>query len=83
MKTPSEILDRLIALLCAERGESVPDLKTADRAKYYRALVNVRPPIPASAEFLALEDEYLQSELRRKGVTDISDLSPIAPHTYL
>lgn len=77
------ILDETIALLCAERGESVPPVADADKPRLWRALVNVRPPIPASAEYLAHEDAYLQEELRLKGITDIADLSPVAPDLYL
>lgn len=37
----------------------------------FRSLVNVRPPMPASFQFLKIQDEYLQAELRGKGITDI------------
>ena len=30
----------------------------------FRSLVNVRPPMPASFQFLKIQDEYLQAELR-------------------
>ena len=29
----------------------------------FRSLVNVRPPMPASSQFLKIQDEYLQAEL--------------------
>ena len=48
-----------------------------------RALFNVREPKAASQEFLRIQDEYLQEELRGKGITDIADLSPVAPDVYL
>ncbi len=48
-----------------------------------RALFNVREPKAASSEFLRIQDEYLQEELRGKGITDIADLSPVAPDVYL
>ncbi|MDE6201411.1 MAG: protein-ADP-ribose hydrolase [Clostridiales bacterium] len=76
-------LDRLIQILCAERGESVPALSDKEKGRYFRALVNVRMPKAASAEFLQLQDEYLQEQLRIKGVTDIADLNPVAPDIYL
>ena len=76
-------LDRLIELLCAERGESVPKVVDGEKPRLFRALVNVRPSKAVSDEFLALQDEYLQGELRRKGITDIDGLSPIAPDLYL
>lgn len=40
-------------------------------------------PKAASKEFLQVQDEYLQEELRLKGVTDIADLTPVAPDIYL
>ncbi len=48
-----------------------------------RALVNVRMPKLPSDEFLKVQDEYLQEELRLKGITDIADLAPIAHDIYL
>ena len=54
-----------------------------EQKRLFRALVNVRIPKPASKEFLQIQDEYLQEELRLKGITDISDLTPVAPDLYL
>ena len=51
--------------------------------KLFRALVNVRMPKAASKEFLQIQDEYLQEELRLKGVTDIADITPVASDLYL
>ena len=76
-------LDRLIEILCAERGEGVPALSENEKDRYFRALVNVRMPKPASDEFLRIQDEYLSERLRRKGITDIADLTPVAPEMYL
>ena len=76
-------LDFLIKILCEERGESVPALDAIEKRKLFRALVNVRMPKAASKEFLQIQDEYLQEELRLKGITDIADLSPVAPDIYL
>ncbi|MDE5593641.1 MAG: protein-ADP-ribose hydrolase, partial [Clostridiales bacterium] len=70
-------LDRILEILCAERGEDVPALSDKEKGRYFRALVNVRMPKQTSAEFLRLQDEYLQEELQRKGVTDIAALSPM------
>ena len=76
-------LDRLIEILCAERGEKVPALSERDKGRYFRALVNIRMPEEASEEFLKIQDEYLKEQLRLKGVTDIVDLNPVAPDIYL
>lgn len=48
-----------------------------------RALFNVRMPKTASGEFKRIQDEYLQEELRLKGVTDIASLAPVATDIYL
>ena len=48
-----------------------------------RALFNVRMPKTASGEFIRIQDEYLQEELRMKGVTDITSLAPVATDIYL
>ena len=76
-------LDYLIKTLCEERGERVPVLTEESKPRYFRALVNVRMPKAASKEFLQIQDEYLQAELRLKGITDFARLLPIAPDIYL
>ena len=42
-----------------------------------RALMNVWMPKDLSAEFLEIQDEYLQEENKRAGITDIESLQPI------
>lgn len=77
------VLDRLIEILCAERGERAPVLPDGEKFAYFRALANIRPPKPVSDEFLRLQDEYLQNELRRKPITDFETLSPVRNGLYL
>ncbi len=48
-----------------------------------RALFNVRMPKPVSPEFLNIQDAYLQEETRRKGVTELADLTPVQQGIYL
>lgn len=48
-----------------------------------RSLFNVRMPEPISDNFLKIQDEYLQEETERKGITDIADLKPIQDNLYL
>ncbi len=60
----------------------IPDDEYSQK-RLLRALFNVRKPMPASEEFLRVQDEYLSEELRLKGITDIVDLSPIKPDIYL
>lgn len=74
----------LINSLLMENDSSVavPDNELSQK-RLLRALFNVRMPKAASKEFLHIQDEYLQEELRLKGITDIADLAPIAPDIYL
>ncbi len=79
---------RLIELLLAERGEAaegVPD--DADgRRLLLRGLLNVRPPEPASAELLALQDAYLQERNRERGVVTVAETpvpDPAEPWLHL
>lgn len=55
----------------------------AEQKQLLRALLNVRMPKPASSEFLEIQDNYLQEEIRQKGITNPSDLSPIQQGIYL
>jgi len=48
----------------------VPDT-LQERRDLFRALMNVRPPISATEEFLRLQDEQLQAQLAEKGVVEI------------
>lgn len=67
-----ENLDRLLEILCEERGESVPEnLSGKDKADLFRALCNVRPPRPVTGEFIALQDEYLRQKTMERGVADV------------
>lgn len=45
--------------------------------------MNIRAPQHADADFLQMQDEYLQGETAAKGVTDIADLTPVQPGLYL
>lgn len=76
-------VDKLIEILSCERGETMPVLTEENKFRYFRALVNVRMPKVASTEFLQLQDEYLKDQIRKKGITDIANLSPIVPDIYL
>ena len=48
-----------------------------------RGLMNIRNPQPIDADFLTVQDDYLQGELTAKGITDIENLAPVAPGLYL
>ncbi|MBQ4423787.1 MAG: macro domain-containing protein, partial [Clostridia bacterium] len=74
----------LIRTLLDEQGyrNDVPQ-DAFEQKRLLRGLFNVRPPMPASAEFLAVQDAYLKEATREKGVTALSDLTPVKPHLYL
>ena len=61
---------------------SVPQ-DSVEQKKLLRSLMNVRPPRPIGADFLTVQDAYLQEEAARKGVTDIADLTPVEAGIYL
>ncbi|MFQ8630517.1 MAG: protein-ADP-ribose hydrolase [Intestinibacter bartlettii] len=48
-----------------------------------RALMNVRIAKNVDDEFIKVQDEYLQEEIKRKGIVDIDDLKPIKDGIYL
>ena len=48
-----------------------------------RGLMNIRAPQRIGADFLKMQDEYLQNETTAKSITDIADLTPIQPGLYL
>ena len=48
-----------------------------------RGLMNLRLPKPISKEFLTVQDEFLQEEIRDKGITSIDELTPICEELYL
>ena len=75
----------LIQFLLDERQEKNIPLPSseAEQKRLLRGLMNVRSPHPIGQEFLHLQDEYLQEEQRRRGVTDWRTLSPIRDGLYL
>lgn len=74
----------LIEYLLSENSQraDIPCGESAQK-RLLRALFNVRMPMTASKEFLRVQDEYLQEELRRKGIADIEELTPVYPDVYL
>ncbi len=79
-------LDFLISYLLSERKDigiiEIPE-NADDKFRLYRSLVNIRPAVKADESFLQTEDEYLTSLTKNKGITDISDLSPVEDGIYL
>ena len=69
----------LIRSLLNERPSCQKQIIPADSERQkilLRGLMNVRRPQPVGADFLQVQDEYLQVETAAKGITDISDLTP-------
>lgn len=71
-------LDKLIEILCAERGESVPSLDEKQKPDYFRALCNVRPPLPVTNEFLTLQDEYLTATKTQKNIENAENFAYVS-----
>ena len=70
----------LLEFLLRERGETMAlPVDEAAQRRLLRALCNVREPVPAPADFLAVQDAYLQEETRRKGVTDAARIPETEP----
>ena len=47
------------------------------------SLFNIRMPADISECFLKVQDEYLQEEIRKKGITEFSALTAAEPGLYL
>lgn len=60
----------------------IPD-STEEKRVLLRSLMNVRMPLPVSMEFLDIQDAYLKERLKEKGVTKLSELTPIQKDIYL
>ena len=48
-----------------------------------RGLMNIRAPQRTDADFLQMQDAYLQGENAAKGITNAADLAPVQPGLYL
>ena len=76
----------LIQSLLKEKTEyrdlSIPAEPEIQR-QLLRGLLNLRVPQHADADFLQMQDAYLQGETAAKVITDIADLTPIQPGLYL
>lgn len=57
------------------RNTQIPD-DASEQWRLLRSLFNVRPPYPASSDFLQVQNEYLSEEIRKRGIVDGKSLSP-------
>lgn len=75
MENEIEKLDYLLDYLLKEnpRVNNIPE-NYEDKKKLWRALCNVREPKAISDDFLKVEDEFLQEELKNKDITDANDI---------
>ena len=73
------------ALLAEQSIYSILEIpkEECEQKKLLRSLFNLRPPMNSTKEFLAIQDEYLQEEIRQKGITDLINLNMIQPEIYL
>ena len=82
----SERRQILIRVLLKEHPEyqelRIPADADAQR-QLLRGLLNIREPRRIGADFLQIQDEYLQKEIAAKGITDAADLTPLQPGLYL
>ena len=61
----------LIRRLLEEGGHENPIPESPEeQRRLLRALMNVRPPMPAGDDFLAVQDAYLRERVAEKGVVD-------------
>lgn len=59
------------------RGSGIP-ADAAGQKQLLRGLMNVRPPRAVPQRFLEVQDAYLREETARKGITELSTLTPLA-----
>ncbi len=78
------------AYLIREIAKDMPNMRNLEvpedeerQRRILRSLMNIRMPIPVPDEVLAVQDEYLREETRRKGITDIESLDPFRPGSSL
>lgn len=79
LKSNKARLEYLINDMRRERNDNdvlVMPSSFEDLWELYRGLANVRPALPVSDEYLAVQDAML-SDLNRQHVTDLKDLKPI------
>lgn len=75
----TELVQKLNAMLLAEmpqykaEAKSFADSYTSQR-RLLRSLMNLRPPMSASKDFLSLQDELLSLETAERGIVDIDEL---------
>ena len=80
------LIEILLEEMPAYRGQAAEFAGTeGDQRRLLRSLMNVRPPMPLTEEFLAVQDALLSAEREERGVTDGASLpeSPRYPRMAL
>ena len=73
--TQIERLHYLINYLINEQRADIQIPKnTSDKKRLLRSLMNIRPPLKTDDEFLKIQNEYLQLEIEKMGITDAAEL---------
>ncbi len=90
--TQDEKLDFLINFLIKEDPrnkqfiighKSLLSFKIEDKKKLLRSMLNIRPPQSISKDFINIENNYLQEELKYKDIKSLEDLEEIEKDIYL
>lgn len=76
------LIQSLLKENLAYRDLGIP-ADTNSQRQLLRGLMNLRAPQRADADFLKMQDAYLQGENAAKGIADVADLTPIQPGLYL
>jgi len=76
------LIKRLLSEQPRYKDIAVPEDSNGQR-RLLRSLMNVRMPAAIGEDFLQVQDEYLTEAAREKGVTDLSELTPVEEGIYL
>lgn len=76
MMDKDQQLDFLINYLVEERKDNIEiPQNIPEKQDLFRSLMNVRPAIPISEEFLKIQDEYLTNETLSKDLVSVDDIA--------
>ena len=84
--TQEQRLDYMIRYLLEERKEyqDIPlPSSLVEKRRLLRSLVNIRPPVSISEDFLNVQDAYLREYFLERGTVSLKDLTPVKPGLYL
>ena len=76
------LIEKLLQERPKDIGVEIPEDEESQK-QLLRSLFNIRMPRPAGQEFIAVQDAYLQEELRCSGITELDDLQPVQDGIYL